>query len=645
MRLSILLLLLFPSLLKSQIFTNFAPQWEIAQYNWDGLYGSGVSTVDWNLDGWDDLTFGNSTGAVRTFINNQGNGFTAIPLPINQQTESKSIMWVDIDNDGDLDFFYSDKLGRIVILENEGDTTFINVTRLTNIVQFDSPTEGSSWADYDNDGDLDLYICRYYESWEDLSAEYRNVLMRNDGDFQFTDVTVESNTGIYIRASFQSIWFDWDEDGFIDLYIANDKDGANTFFHNLQNGQFEDIATEVGLDIVMDAMTASLGDYNSDGIQDIFVTDSGIGKNPQGSKLFRGTESGQFIEESELIGLNLDEFCWGAVWMDVDNDTDLDLFIAEHDLSNPYQENYLFENSGIETSTPYEFSLFNTDVYYTDLLNSHTVASGDFDRNGWIDIVVHNVGNHKARVWMNSGFTDSPPNYFQIGLLGQLSNTMGIGSWIEVSAAGVSQRRSTHCGEAYLGQEGLYEHFGLGDTSFVDSMQIEWPSGVIDKYFYLDIGNEIDQRSVFTEGYSACTDIANIILCGPESITLTATPYWEEAEVVWSYQETVPQGFELDQTQPYEIFLSQSLEMTLSDEGFYKYTVSHQGTMLCESSFQISQELIGDITGDGIIGSADILELISAYGCLIDCSIDFTSNGTTDVNDLLFLLINFGESC
>jgi hypothetical protein len=85
--------------------------------------------------------------------------------------------------------------------------------------------------------------------------------------------------------------------------------------------------------------------------------------------------------------------------------------------------------------------------------------------------------------------------------------------------------------------------------------------------------------------------------------------------------------------------------MTLSDEGFYKYTVSHQGTMLCESSFQISQELIGDITGDGIIGSADILELISAYGCLIDCSIDFTSNGTTDVNDLLFLLINFGESC
>ena len=645
MRLSVFLLLLLPYLLRGQIFTNYAPQWGLVQYDWDGVYGAGVSTVDWNLDGWDDLTFGNSTGSVRTFINNQGNGFTSIPLPIHQQTESKSIIWVDIDNDGDLDFFYSDADGRVEILKNDGDSAFINVSSITNIEDVDIDSEGSSWGDYDNDGDLDLYICRYYESEENLSAEYRNVLMRNDGDFQFTDVTELSNTGIYIRASFQSVWFDWDGDGFIDLFIANDKNGANTFFHNLQNGQFEDITFDVGLDIVMDAMTTSLGDYNSDGITDIFVTDSGLGTAPQGSKLFRGTESGHFIEESELIGLDLYAFCWGAAWMDVDNDTDLDIFIAEHDLLNPYQENYLFENSGIETSTPYEFSLFSTDVYYTDLLNSHTVATGDFDRNGWIDFVVHNVGNHKARVWMNSGFTDSPANYFQIGLLGQVSNTMGIGSWIEVSAAGVTQKRSTHCGEAYLGQEGLYEHFGLGDSSFVDSMNIVWPSGVIDKYFDLDIGSGIDPRSVFTEGYSACADIADIMLCSPETVTLAATPHWQDAEVVWSYQETEPQSFELIESQPYETFLSESLEMTLSEEGFYKYTVSHQGTVLCESSFQIMQELIGDITGDGVVGSADVLVLISAYGCQTNCSIDFTSNGSTDVNDLLFLLMKFGDSC
>ena len=619
--------------------------WGIIQYDWDGVYGSGVSTVDWNMDGWDDLTFGNSSGGLRTFINNQGNGFTSIHLPIIQQTESKSIMWLDIDDDGDLDFYYSDADGRIEIIENIHNTSFVNVTVLSNIPQVNVPTEGSSWGDYDNDGDLDLYICRYYENPENLSSEYRNVLMRNEGDFQFTDVTTESLTGIYTRASFQSVWVDWDKDGFQDLFVINDKNGANTLFHNLQNGQFEDIATQVGLDISMDAMSASLGDYNSDGITDIYISDSGIGVNPQGCKLFRGTQSGVYIEESELLGVNLIEFCWAALWMDIDNDTDLDLFISEHDPVNPYQENFLFENSGTETSAPLGFNLVSTDVYATDLLNSHTLASGDFDRNGWIDFVVHNIGNHKARIWMNAGFNDEPANYTQIGLKGQLSNTMGVGSWIEVSAGGITQTKSTYCGENYLGQEGLYEHFGLGETSFVDSLKIKWPSGIIDKHYALDIGNDTESRRFYTEGHSACQHVSDITLCGPETATVSATPFWEGAECVWSYQETAPQDMGIDSTQPLETLLSESIGMTLTNAGFYKYTVSHQGEFLCASSFQILNEFTGDLTGDGIIGSSDILALISDYGCLSNCAIDFNENGSTDINDLLILLALFGESC
>ena len=644
-RIYFLIISLIPFCLNAQIFTNSAPQWGITQHNWDGVYGSGVSTLDWNMDGWDDLTFGNSSGTLRTFINNQGNGFTYLHLPIIQQTESKSIMWIDIDGDGDMDFYYSDAAGRTEILKNVGDTIFINVTDVTNIVQVDVESEGSSWADYDNDGDLDLYICRYIESDVNLPSEYRNVLMRNDGDFQFSDVTIESNTGIYTRASFQSIWYDWDRDGFQDLFIINDKAGKNTLFHNLQNGQFEDIANQVGLDIIMDAMSATLGDYNSDGITDIYISDSGIGVTPQGCKLFRGTQSGVYIEESELLGVNLIEFCWGAVWIDIDNDTDLDLFISEHDPLNPYQENYLFENSGMSESTQYEFNQVSTNVFDTDLLNSHTIASGDFDRNGWVDFVVHNVGNHKARIWMNAGFSEDDANYIQIGLLGKLSNTLGVGSWIEVSSGGITQSKSTHCGENYLGQEGSYEHFGLGETSFIDSLKIEWPSGITDKYFDLDIGDDTEPRSFYTEGASACPHVSDNELCGTETITVAATPFWEGAEVVWSYQETAPQDSGLDEIQPYEIFLSESIEMTISNSGFYKYTVSHQGTNLCESSFQITNEFIGDLNGDGVIGSADILVIMSEYGCLTNCTIDFNSNGSTDINDLLFLLAIFGESC
>jgi hypothetical protein len=128
-------------------------------------------------------------------------------------------------------------------------------------------------------------------------------------------------------------------------------------------------------------------------------------------------------------------------------------------------------------------------------------------------------------------------------------------------------------------------------------------------------------------------------------VTVSATPFWEEAEVVWSYQETAPQDLGLDETQPYEIVLSESIEMTLTSSGFYKYTVSHQGTMLCESSFHITNEFIGDLTGDGVIGSSDILMLISEFGCISNCDIDFNANGSTDINDLLFLLSIFGESC
>ncbi len=645
MRLFFLFLALSPWITSAQIFKNNAPQWGVVQYDWDGIYGSGVSTADWNLDGWDDLTFGNSSGAIRTFTNTQGTGFSILPLPINQQAESKSILWLDIDNDGDMDFHYSDAEGRTEILENIGDTTFINVTEITNIQQTFISSEGSSWCDYDNDGDLDLYICRYYESEEDLGAEYQNVLMRNDGDFQFTDVTSQSNTGTYTRASFQSVWFDWDRDGFQDLFIINDKNGVNTLYHNLGDGGFEDIADQVGLNISMDAMSASVGDYNTDGITDIYISDSGLGEFPQGSKLFRGTPSGVYSEESIPMGVNLQEFCWGAVWIDMDNDTDLDIFIAEHDLSNPYQENYLFENTGTSGTNTLEFNLASTEIYFTDLLNSHTTASGDFNRDGWIDFVVHNTGNHKARIWINSGFNEDPANYIQIGLLGQKSNKMGIGAWMEVSAGGITQVRGTHCGENYLGQEGFYEHFGLGETSFMDSMTIEWPSGVVDKYFGLDIGNDTEPRAIYTEGHSACSDFADTVLCGTETITVASTPFWEDAEVVWSYQETAPQEFEVDDLQSYEMYLSESMEITIASEGFYKYTVAHQGTLLCESSFHITQGLLGDLNVDGVIGSSDILELISNYGCTSDCFADINGDGTTEIHDLLLLLSKFGDSC
>ena len=642
MRLSIIILLLFPSLLRAQIFTNYAPQWGIVQYNWDGQFGAGVTAADWNRDGWDDLTFGNSNGGVRTFLNTGNGGFEMIPLPIIQEAETKAIQWIDIDEDYDLDFFMINRYGKTVVLENLGDTAFFNITQLTNLPQDSVASAGASWGDYDNDGDLDLHICRYIESDILTNPLDKNVLMRNDGDFSFTNVTSEAQIDLYVRPSFQSIWFDWDGDGWQDLYVINDKDGANSLFHNQQNGVFAEIANSVGAGLVLDAMTASLGDFNQDGHQDIFITSTVIGNNGIGSQLLVGSENGQFQEASEEYGLNFSRFCWGAAWMDVDNDTDLDLFVAESEPLNPYQENYLYENHGPSINIPpfsddesdYYMEPFGTNVYALDYLNSNVVVTGDFDRNGWVDFVVHNTNNHKARIWMNSGFNENAPKYIQLGVQGTISNTMGIGAEVTVIDNGLAQKRIIHCGENYLGQESFYEHYGLDSmddyTTTVDEVKIVWPSGIV------DVWNDVieQDRRVFVEGSSPCDGFENgdIVLCSGEIAEYEVETSWGAAEVVWSMEDV-------------GVISVGSNQISLNEPGNYLLTVLHQGTVLCESSFQITQELIGDITGDGVVGSADVLVLISAYGCQTNCSIDFTSNGSTDVNDLLFLLMTFGDSC
>ena len=647
MRLHFFILFLTPSFLVSQTFTNYAPEWNITQYDWDGVFGAGVTAADWNLDGWDDLTFGNTSGAVRTFVNTGGDGFEMIPLPITQIAETKAIQWVDIDNDGDMDFYISDVDGVINILENVGDTTFTNVTEGTNIPQNETAAAGASWGDFDRDGDLDLHICRYVESFNNqLGPEYRNILMRNEGGFTFTNVTEEASMGEYVRLSFQSIWFDWDGDGWQDLYVINDKNGANALYHNQQYGTFIDVAPEVGAAIVLDAMTASLGDFNQDGHQDIFMTSTVIGNEYIGSQLLLGSASGQFQEASIEHGLNFVRYCWGATWMDVDNDTDLDLFVAESEVLNPFQDNFLYENLGAPVfddpfgseDDPFYFEPFSTDVYATDLLNSNTVVTGDFDRNGWLDFVVHNTGNHKARIWMNSGFGTETPHYFQMGLLGTVSNTMGVGTFIELSENGLTQIRTTHCGENYLGQESFYEHFGLGDSdgspTSIDSLKLTWTSGVVDIWY----GVEGFDRHVFTEGTSACEQFDNstVTLCAAEETSFEITTHWDSAAVVWHF----------DATDESITVIAQANEITVSAHGTYTASVYYLDTLLCDVSIEVvvtGLEL--DITENGNVGSDDVLLFLTNYGCQENCIGDFNNDGSTTVADLLSLLIGYGNGC
>lgn len=252
-----------------------------------------------------------------------------------------------------------------------------------------------------------------------------------------------------------------------------------------------------------------------------------------------------------------------------------------------------------------------------------------------MDFVVHNTGNHKARIWMNSGFDEDPPKYIQFGLQGVVSNSMGVGAWVEVTDNGLTQRRITHCGENYLGQESFYEHFGLGSmddlTSAVDQIKIEWPSGVV------DIWNDFDNqdRHVFIEGTSPCENFDNspIDLCNNPPNTFYLETNWDGSNVIWTEDSTGN-------------IVSQTNALPTNYPGNYTGTVFHENTELCS----VTQEITGisiaaDLNGSGTVDSDDFLELLTGYGCQSACEIDINNDGVTDVDDLLQMLVEFGASC
>jgi len=613
-----------------QVFQNQASNWGISQYDWDGHYGAAVSTADWNNDGWPDLTFGGTQGALRTFVNQGGNGFEALPLPWFMGSETKAILWLDVDNYGDDDLFVQEEHGKCGLIRNDGDTAFVDVTSTSHLPQDFTESAGVSFGDMDNDGDLDLHLCRYLEWPINEGPSDHNVLMRNDGDFVFTNVSEASGIDVHLRLSFQSLWWDHNHDGWQDIFVINDKNGANAMFENQGDGTFVDVAPELNMDLVMDCMSASLGDFNQDTRQDLFHTNTHFGGDGLGSKLLVRMQDSTFLEASQAHGVNFDRFCWGALWMDVDNDTDLDLFVTEHDFLNPYGINYLYENQG--PATYYAFEPFGTEVYDIDYLNSHVVASADFDQNGWVDFVMHNVGNHAARVWMNQGF-DNGFSSVGIALQGTLSNRPAIGSRMELHTSELVQSRIVHAGENYLSQENEVELFGLGDGT-IEHVRVHWPSGLVED-FLPDVHGIVPMSNhILVEGHSLCPQAeVTHTLCADSSALAMDVPEAEPFTVEWTNASGDP------------INVSEDWVWSQS-QGDLFMTAFWNDAPTCTVQHIVELEGIpGDFDVNGMVGTSDVLPLLSELGCVSGCNTDLNLDGAVGVTDLLLLLTSVGQSC
>ena len=460
-------------------------------------FGAGLSFYDFNQDGWDDLSFGLSTDTLAIYINNQG-VFQAAPVRVYNSGVVKMVLWVDYDNDGHLDLFYTNELGNIFLLRNDGNLGFTDETVTAGLSNQAAANTGASFGDYDRDGDLDLYVCKYKGLGDSTLLKDVNNLYRNNGDGTFTDVTFNAGVSDGVGTSFMSVWIDINKDAWPDLFIINDRNNwVNALYMNNGDGTFTNNASSAGLTMPFQSpMTASFADYDNDDDMDLFISNTSNASVIPGAVVdypffFVNQNDGTFINEASNNNLLLEHTNWGGLWLDYDNDQDQDLYVATDFLNfftTPSVRNYFLINN-----YPNGFVEDSTVIIGSDAGESHAVARGDFNRDGFYDMAVHVDKPSYADLWMNSGNSN---NYVKITLEGTVSNKFAIGSWIAVFVNGQKFTEYTYCGENYLGQNSQHHIFGTGSAILVDSVHIEYVSGIIDKYYNLAVNQEYQ----FTEG-------------------------------------------------------------------------------------------------------------------------------------------------
>ncbi len=446
------------------------------------ILGAGISFYDYNGDGLDDITLAASTGNNHKFLRNEGGFFVEDDLGISNGGErAKQINWVDYDNDGDADFFSTSDHSKCRLYRNDGNGIYTEVSESSGIPGTVFDFFGASWGDYNNDSFLDIFL-----SVRDPNQEDSNLLYKNNGDGTFTNVTEEAGLDLTGFLSFCSAFFDFDKDGFQDIYIANDKfSTSNLLYRNNGDGTFESVGEATGTNLYMGAMSTTIDDYNNDGWLDIYVTnffppESSNDNGVVGNAFLQNNGDGTFTNVAEENGTRFDSVGWGAVFLDADNDTDHDLYVSGNisDQSD-FLEAAFYENQGDDT-----FLIPETAGFDGDNGSSYSNAIGDVDNDGYPEIIVMNNGFEEIYLWKNE--TPQDNNWLKIKLEGTESNRMGIGSWIRISVNGEEQYHYTLCGEGYLGQNSAYEFFGLGDATVIDFIEVTWLSGHVDYYENID---------------------------------------------------------------------------------------------------------------------------------------------------------------
>ena len=461
-----IIFLIFSNLSYAQLaFDDVAAQIGVDYSYGDSEYGGGVSFADFDNDGWDDITYASENGVDLYFFKNTNGVFNLVNFNgISNTSKAKQVIWVDYDNDGDKDFFVTAIEGKNAFYSNDGEMNFTDISSAIGIFQTDLFTYGASFGDIDNDGDLDLFI-------SNRSPEDHNYLYRNDSGI-YVDITGTSGISLEGQLSFCSIFFDYDKDGLQDIYVSNDKEeNINRLYKNLGDGVFQDVSESSNAGVDVSAMSTTLGDFNNDGWFDIYITNTPFSQvsSIQGNVLLKNNGDGTFTNVATETGTSFDSVGWGSVFLDADNDGLLDIYVSSSENGN----GSLISSAFYHQQDDETFTIPQDIGFNTDLRESYTNAIGDINNDGKPEIVVGNDTDNNF-LWQNNTLNEN--NWLKVKLEGVVSNKDGIGNTIEINVDGQSQYRYTLAGEGYLSQNSFYEFFGTGLSNLIDYVKVTWTS-------------------------------------------------------------------------------------------------------------------------------------------------------------------------
>ena len=475
--------------------------------------GTGAAFFDYDEDGDQDLFLVNGTRLGYTelqsrsnalFRNNGDGTFTNVTAAAGLEAYGwgQGAAAADIDHDGDLDLLVT-YYGANRFYRNRGDGTFREEAAIAGL---DDPGWGTSAAfgDYDADGIPDLFVANYVSFDEQTTpgpgeapncffmgipvmcgpkglAPAKSLLYRGHGDGRFERIT-DTEVGAEAYFSLGAVWGDLDNDGDLDLYVANDQTPNNLFLNDGRGG-FADIALEAGVAYNEDGraqagMGVDLGDYDNDGLLDIHVTNFSHDYNT----LYHNTGDGYFLDDSFQAAIGNESYLylgWGTGFQDFDKDGFVDLFVTNghvypevdvHATDSTYaQRNLVFHNQGDGTFAEVGASLAIEIV-------GRGVAFADYDNDGDIDVVV--TGMNAAPVLLrNASETSKTANWIGLRLVGRASSRDALGARVTVVTRDSRQIREVRSGGSYLSQSDLRVFFGLGNAESVDRIEIRWPSG------------------------------------------------------------------------------------------------------------------------------------------------------------------------